>query len=138
MIENKQITATACVYNGKNLHQLRQPVATYIQYHFHKEFNPEDETQAGEYYIDCISVNPAFQGQGVGSKMLLFLIDEYVQRQQNTLGLLVDADNPSAKKLYLRLGFQSVDYRTLAGKPMEHLQFSFSRLTEKSINKPIH
>lgn len=123
MIENEQIIATACVYNGKDLHQLRRPVAAYIQHHFHKEFHPEDETQAGEYYIDCISVSPLHQGKGLGASLLQFLITEYPKKQQQNLGLLVDRDNPSAKRLYLKLGFKIIDERTLTGKPMEHLQF---------------
>jgi len=54
--------------------------------------------------------------------MLRFLINEYVNNRNKTLGLLVDKDNPQAKKLYLRLGFVPVGEKTLAGKSMEHLQ----------------
>ena len=90
---------------------------------FNKPFNPEDETQAGEYYIDCVGVNPNQQGKGIGSKIFQFLIDEYVYRRKETLGLLVDRDNPNAKRLYLKLGFEVVGEKTLVGKRLEHLQF---------------
>jgi len=53
---------------------------------------------------------------------LQFLIDEYVYKSNETLGLLVDKDNPAAKKLYLKLGFEFVGNKTFAGKQMEHLQ----------------
>lgn len=85
-------------------------------------FNPEDETSQGEWYIDTLGVHPNQQGKGVGSLLLNYLIEERVTKLQQTLGLLVDLDNPNAKRLYLKLGFKSVGEKTLAGKQMDHLQ----------------
>ncbi|MDR0436673.1 MAG: GNAT family N-acetyltransferase [Bacteroidales bacterium] len=121
-IEN-EIVAVAVVYDGAKLQELREPVAKEIKSMFSKDFNPENETQIGEFYIDCFAVAPHQQGKGVGSKLFRFLIDEYVFKRNETLGLLVDKDNPNAKKLYLKLGFELVAEKTLAGKEMEHLQF---------------
>ncbi|WP_205944012.1 GNAT family N-acetyltransferase [Pedobacter xixiisoli] len=90
---------------------------------FNSNFNPEDETEAGEYYIDCVGVNPSQQGKGIGSKIFKFLIDEYVHKQKETLGLLVNIDNPDAQKLYLKLGFEIVGEKTLVGKRLNHLQY---------------
>jgi ribosomal protein S18 acetylase RimI-like enzyme len=123
---NNHVGGVALVYDGAHLHALRKPVATFINKHFHKEFAPEDETQAGEFYIDCIGVNPQFQGRGIGSQLLHFLQEEYVTKHKQSLGLLVDKDNPAAKKLYLKLGFKAVDTKILAEKEMEHLQYSIS------------
>lgn len=119
-----EIVAAALVYNGAKLKELREPVAKSIQLKFHKDFNPEDETQAGEYYIDCVGVHPNKQGKGIGSQLFRFLIDEYVYKRNQTLGLLVDDENPNAKKLYLKLGFKVVNKKIFAGKNMEHLQFT--------------
>ncbi|MCL2683272.1 MAG: GNAT family N-acetyltransferase [Bacteroidales bacterium] len=121
-IEN-EIVAVAVVYNGAKLQELREPVAKEIKSIFNRDFNPENETQAGEFYIDCCAVSPHQQGKGIGSKLFRFLIDEYVHKRQETLGLLVDKHNPNAKKLYLKLGFEIVAEKTLAGKEMDHLQF---------------
>lgn len=124
VMESKdQIIAVANIYDGAKLQELRMPVAETIKLRFHRDFNPEDETQAGEFYIDCIGVNPDQQGKGVGSKILQFLIDEYVHKKNKTIGLLVDNDNPNARKLYLKLGFEVMGEKTLTGKKMEHLQF---------------
>lgn len=124
IVESKdQIIAVACLYDGGKLHKLRKPVAAYIHQHFGKDFNPEDETQAGEIYIDCVGVNPNQQGKGIGSKIFEFLIDEYVTKQRQTLGLLVDYDNPKAEKLYLKLGFTNVGEKTLVGKTLKHMQY---------------
>lgn len=117
------IIAVACLYDGSRLQELRKPVAHYIKEHFAQEFNPEDETQAGEVYIDCVGVHPNQQGKGIGSKIFAFLIDQYVIKQKQILGLLVDYDNPKAEKLYQKLGFEIIGEKTLVGKRLKHLQY---------------
>lgn len=123
--ENNEIIAAANVYNGAKLIELRKPIADYITNQLGKRFNPEDETQSGEYYIDSLGVDPKQQGKGIGSKIIRFLINKYVNENQLTLGLLVDDENPSAKKLYLKLGFKVVGEKKLVGKNLEHLQIKF-------------
>lgn len=123
MASGNTIAAAAIVYNGDDLATLREPVARKINQMFDRPFNPGDETQAGEYYIDTVGVDPGQQGKGIGSEIFRFLIAEYVERNRQTLGLLVDKDNPGAKKLYLNLGFEVVGEKVFAGKEMEHLQY---------------
>lgn len=116
------IAAALNLYDGGELARLREPVINYVRSNFNKDFNPEDETQAGEYYIDSLGVRPELQGRGIGAQLLQFVIDKYVTRQRKTLGLLVDEENPDARKLYLKLGFKTAGIKTLVGKRMEHLQ----------------
>lgn len=120
-IDNEMVAAVA-LYDGARLATLRQPVTDYIRNNINKNFEPEDETAAGEFYIDSIGVRPGHRGKGIGAKLLQFLINEHVYLQRKTLGLLVDEENPAAKKLYLKLGFKSAGKMILAGKQMEHLQ----------------
>lgn len=116
------IIAAVNLYDGAKLHDLRATIISYVRNHFNPHFNPEDETQSGEYYIDCLAVHPHYQGQGVATTLLQFLIQEYTIHQNHTLGLLVEENNPSAKRLYLKLGFKPVGMKTLVGKTLEHLQ----------------
>lgn len=116
------VVAALNYYDGGKLIVLRQPVLDYVRGHYNPDFNPEDETQPGEYYIDSLGVNTIVQGKGIGSQLLQFLIDRYVVGQQETIGLLVDDKNPDAKRLYLKLGFKSAGRKTLLGHQMEHLQ----------------
>jgi ribosomal protein S18 acetylase RimI-like enzyme len=120
--ERGVVVAAANIYDGARLGDLRKPIVQYLKDQFARAFNPEDETQAGEWYIDTLGVNPRYQGKGIGSALLRFLIDEYVHRQHQTLGLLVDEENPAAKRLYLNLGFRLVGTKPLVGKSMAHLQ----------------
>ena len=122
--ENNEIIGAVNIYNGSDLEILRNPIIEYVRSNFNPEFDPEWETRASEFYIDSLGVNSKFQGKGIGSKILRFLIDEYVIKNNQTLGLLVEEDNPLAKNLYLKLGFQVVGEKTLVGKRLEHLQIS--------------
>jgi len=122
-VENA-VVAAVNVYDGAKLHAHRQPVLAYIKNQFGKDIYPEDETGAGEYYIDSLGVHPNHQGKGIGSQLLQFLIAEYVTKRGETLGLLVDEENENAKRLYLRLGFTSAGHKMLLEKRMEHLQIT--------------
>lgn len=57
----------------------------------------------GEIYV--ISVNPAFQGQGLGRVMVTQGLDALRRKGVNEAVLFVDSSNTSAKKLYASLGF---------------------------------
>ncbi len=119
-----KIVGAVNVYDGARLAELRRPVAEYVAAQTALPFEPEDETQAGEHYIDSIGVHPGWQGKGIGGKLLHYLISEYTEKQGVTLGLLVEKANPAAKRLYEKAGFRKTGEKTLVGKEMEHLQIS--------------
>ncbi|NLO50264.1 MAG: GNAT family N-acetyltransferase [Bacteroidales bacterium] len=119
-----EVVAAVNLYDGARLATLRQPVIEYIHKTCNKNLQLEDETGSGEFYIDSIGVNPDHRGKDIGAKLLRFLIDEYVNKQQKALGLLVDEENPAAKKLYLKLGFKGAGKIVFVGKRMEHLQIN--------------
>lgn len=122
--DNDQVVGAMNVYDGSKLAALREPIFNYIKTSQNRNFTMEDETESGEFYIDCIGVNPNQQGKGIGSKILHFLIEEYVIKNNGTLGLLVDEENPNARRLYEKFGFKSVGTKTLTGKNMHHLQIT--------------
>lgn len=119
---NDEIIAAANVYNGADLLALREPVIRYIRENYNPVFNPGIETEAGEFYIDTFAVHPSFQDQGIGLKILEFLIEEYVINQKTPLGLLVESDNVAANKLYTKAGFCFVQKREFLTKVLDHLQ----------------
>lgn len=85
-VENKVgIVAVANIYDGARLQELRTPVIKLIKSMFKRDFSPEDETEANEFYIDCIGVSPDQQGKGIGSEIIQFLINEYVNKRKKTL-----------------------------------------------------
>jgi len=120
-----------CGYDGAALHRLRDPFLNYIKLNEGITIVPEDETQPGEFYIDCLAVFPHNQGKGFGRKLITALKNYAASYNFKKLGLLVNVRNPDAKKLYLKTGFEVIDKRTFIGDTYEHLQLNID-LTPKS------
>lgn len=111
-------------YNGADLHRLREPFIQSARKHFQKDYSHiEDETTAGEFYLDSLAVKPQYRHRGVATTLLHAGIERARSFGILRVGLLVDLGNPSAEKLYRSLGFQYVNDTTWGGHPMRHLQF---------------
>lgn len=121
--DNKLIIGQICLYDGQLLESLRQPILTYLKEEYNREIELENETEAGEVYLDTIAISLDAQGRGIGKALLQHVIEEFVRCQQKNIGLLVDKENPGAKSLYLRTGFQVIKTKHIFGKEMEHLQY---------------
>lgn len=110
-------------YDGARLHELRKPTLALIQERTGQRFEGvEDETSAGEYYLDSLGVLPEYRNLGIGRKLLTALRDKAFAKGHEKTGLLVDKENPDAERLYLSLGFQRIEARKLFGHQMWHLQ----------------
>ena len=81
-----------------------------------------DETEAGEYYLDSIAVQPEFRGRGVARALIAAFCDKAFAEGHERIGLIVDFDNPGAERLYTSLGFERVGTRIFFGHKMWHLQ----------------
>ena len=108
-------------YEGANLETLRKPFLDYLDKTYGFKHSPEDETQPGEYYLDCISVSPRKQGKGIGKELIKAMIGHAVSRGQHTLGLLVNKENLKAEKLYAGLGFKTVEEVDFMGGRYYHM-----------------
>lgn len=118
-----EILGSITSYDGKHSKTYTQNLANYIQ----KEFNLEelelaDESKAGELYIDTLSVSPNAQGKGVGTALIKALLTKAKKDGHKRVGLLVDKDNPNAKRLYQRLNFKEGEELSLAGISYQHMQ----------------
>ncbi|GER21719.1 ribosomal-protein-alanine acetyltransferase [Zafaria cholistanensis] len=61
--------------------------------------------------VQTIAVVPACEGRGIGSALLAGLIEEARRRGAEDVLLEVRADNPRARDLYLRHGFEQIHVR---------------------------
>lgn len=111
-------------YDGADLNLLRSPFLNYISSSYDFKGNPEDETQPGEFYIDCISVASNKQGQGIGKKLISAMLQKLANTKHTKAGLLVSKDNPDAERLYTNLGFKTVNERQFMGGTYYHMQFT--------------
>lgn len=111
-------------YDGALLRKLRPITLELICEKTGKKLQIEEETQAGEFYLDSVSVHPEFRQKGVGRKLILKMCECAFTAGHRKIGLLVDAENPQAEKLYSALGFVRVAPRRFCGNAMWHLQKS--------------
>jgi ribosomal protein S18 acetylase RimI-like enzyme len=111
-------------YDGAHLKMLREPFLEYIRSAYGLVIQPEDETQPGEYYIDCLAVFPENQGKGIGKKLIAGLADYAVALGHTKMGLLVNHSNKVAAKFYGDLGFYVAEERFFMGDVYHHLQIS--------------
>lgn len=110
-------------YDGALLHSLRRPVEEAFAARFGaSDMKWDDETQPGEFYYDSVAVDPAYRGYGIGSALFDAMDRRAAQLGHDVVGLLVDLDNPSAEKLYERLGFRTVGEKDFFGHRMKHKQ----------------
>lgn len=64
-----------------------------------------------EAYVQTIAVTSAYQGKGLGARLLGLLLDEATARGARVVALEVRADNPVAQHLYERFGFARIGLR---------------------------
>ncbi|WP_025730085.1 GNAT family N-acetyltransferase [Atopobacter phocae] len=83
------------------------------------------ETQPGEYYVDALVVHPDFRGAGLGQQLLMQAKTAAVQSGYRRLDLNCDVNNPKARALYERLGFQPTEQRQLSGHWYDLMTFTF-------------
>ena len=109
-------------YDGARLQELRVPLIALIKEQLGESLEIEEETAAGEFYIDSLAVAPSFRGKGVGLRLLAAMRDKAFDSGYENVGLLVDFDNPRAEKLYSSAGFKRVEETTFLGHRMWHMQ----------------
>ena len=81
----------------------------------------DDETQAGELYLDSLAVLPEYRRQGIARKLLLATKERANRMGLPCVGLLVDKDNPVGEALYASVGFRYKNDNQWGGHPMKHL-----------------
>ena len=61
--------------------------------------------------IHNLAVSPNFQGEGLGTQLIAYLEQQMLAMGFTTAALDVDGNNPRAKALYQKLGYQAVEDR---------------------------
>ena len=117
-----QPSAISVSYDGGLLHELRRAFIEAAKEHIGKDHTGmDDETQAGELYLDSLAVLPEYRRQGIARKLLLATKERANRLGLPCVGLLVDKDNPVGEALYASVGFQYVNDNQWGGHPMKHL-----------------
>ena len=117
-----RVVGISVSYDGGLLHKLRRAFIEAAKEHLGKDHTGmDDETQAGELYLDSLAVLPEYRRQGIARKLLLATKERANRMGLPCVGLLVDKDNPVGEALYASAGFRYVNDNRWGGHPMKHL-----------------
>ena len=127
-------------YDGEALVTLRNGTLEVIGKNFENPVLPDDETQAGEFYIDSLGVLPSFRGCGIAKRLLMAMVGKGLVLGCGKVGLIVDFENSGASSLYSGCGFQPVGEKNFYGHKMHHLQcthlFAEDKILYTGLNYP--
>lgn len=117
------VCGSLTAYDGAKLQELRQPILDYLNARGLVIVNIENETAAGEFYIDTIGVSPEKQGYGIGTQLLEAGIKTGVALGHQRIGLLVSPEKPRAKEFYERMGFRLEGARQFLNMDYYHMVY---------------
>ena len=70
-MEGERVVGISVSYDGGRLHELRQVFINYAKQYIGKDHTGmDDETQAGELYLDSLAVLPSHRRQGLAMQLL--------------------------------------------------------------------
>lgn len=121
---NGEMAGMLTAYDGSRYREMRRLTMQLMKEHFDMEFpDMEDETKAGEYYLDSLAVWPQYRGIGLGTALLERGIAEGL-RLGLTTTLTVDPKNRNAQQVYASLGFELDGELFIFGKNYWRMTYS--------------
>ena len=121
-MDGDRVAGIAVSYDGGRLHALRRAFVEAAKACIGKDHSGmDDETQAGELYLDSLAVEPDHRRQGIARRLLRATKEKADRMGLPCVGLLVDQGNPAGEKLYAAVGFRYVNDSAWGGHPMKHL-----------------
>ena len=122
-VDGEKVIGLAVSYDGGKLHELRQAFIEAAKTFLGKDHSGmDDETQAGELYLDSLAVLPEYRRQGIALRLLLATREKAEKLGLPCVGLLVDKGNPAGEALYASAGFRYANDSQWGGHSMKHLQ----------------
>jgi len=121
-IDDERLVGIAVSYDGGRLHELRQAFIEAAKTGIGRDHTGmDDETQAGELYLDSLAVVPDYRRRGIASRLIKATKQRADAMGLPFVGLLVDKGNPTGEALYTSIGFRHVNDTVWGGHPMKHL-----------------
>lgn len=121
-MDGDKVVGISVSYDGGRLHELRRAFINAAKDYLDKDHSGmDDETQAGELYLDSLAVLPEYRRQGIAQRLLNATKKRADKMGLPYVGLLVDKGNPAGEALYVSAGFHYANDSWWGGHPMKHL-----------------
>ena len=123
-IEDGSVAGAIFGYHGHLEPQIDDPF-----YQLYESYNipssirlyEDSETQAGEWYIDILSVHENYRRKGIGMKLLQAVEDLAKQQGASVIALNCEEINDKAYQLYQKLGYTATSTKNLSGHSYYHM-----------------
>lgn len=120
--QERRVVGIAVSYDGGRLHELRRPFIEAARTELGRDHSDmDDETKAGELYLDSLAVEPQYRRCGIARRLVEATKQKADQLGLPQVGLLVDADNAAGQAFYRTVGFRYAGDSSWGGHPMKHL-----------------
>ena len=120
--DGNKVVGISVSYDGGKLHALRRVFLELSKEYIGKDNSGmDDETQAGELYLDSLAVLPEYRRQGIARQLIMATKERAEELNLPGVGLLVDKGNPIGESLYTSIGFRYSDDSHWGGHEMKHL-----------------
>ena len=118
---DSKIVAILVAYSSNDIEKIDKPILDYLKTKdiYLEAF--EQEAYEDEFYIDTISVHPDFQGRGIAKELFAFAFGKAKELGFKKVSLLVDFENPKAKNLYKKVGFEKNSVLTVSENRFHHM-----------------
>ncbi|MBR4521961.1 MAG: GNAT family N-acetyltransferase [Prevotella sp.] len=121
-MDASKVVGISVSYDGGRLHELRRDFIEAAKEQIGKDHSGmDDETQAGELYLDSLAVLPEYRHQGIARILIKATKEKADKMGIPCVGLLVDKGNPYGEAFYSSVGFRYVNDSMWGGHPMKHL-----------------
>lgn len=121
-VEYAPVAGAIVGYNGADLHRLRRRFQEEALKQLKMDYSQmDDETEAGEFYLDSLAIYPEYRRRGI-ARQLLKRATEHAASLNLPAALLVDKGNPNAEHLYRSVGFEYCNDAMWGGHEMRHLR----------------
>ena len=121
-VEYAPVAGAIVGYNGADLHRLRRRFQEEALRQLQMDYSQmDDETEAGEFYLDSLAIYPEYRRRGI-ARQLLKRATEHAASLNLPAALLVDKGNPNAERLYRSVGFEYCNDAMWGGHEMRHLR----------------
>ena len=121
-MDGDKVVGISVSYDGSLLHDLRRVFIESAKEYVGKDNSGmDDETQAGELYLDSLAVLPEYRRQGIARQLILATKEKADAMHLPCVGLLVDKGNPDGEALYASVCFRYMNDSRWGGHEMKHL-----------------
>ena len=121
-LDKGNVVGISVSYDGGRLHELRRAFIESAKVYIGKDHTGiDDETQAGEFYLDSLAVLPEYRCRGIAKLLIRSTKERANSMGLPCVGLLVDKGNTTGDTLYSSVGFRYVNDNQWGGHPMKHL-----------------